>query len=130
MTRAPFTYGERRASRAFTGIDVSAPVAGFYRTKLRGGGMMVGIRLFYGPPLDPVTGEPLERSWRWQAHANGEPIDFHAVWPLCAASPIPEPEYHRLCRQQAWAQQHAPDSAYADPRRKRDPLSSNEVLPF
>jgi hypothetical protein len=64
------------------------------------------------------------------ARANGEPIDWLSVWPACAASPIPEAEYRRLSKQQAWAQQHAPDSAHADPKRRRDPLSSAEPLPF
>jgi hypothetical protein len=130
MSRAHRVYSASHEPRTFTGIDVSTPVAGYYRARLRSGGVWVGVHLYFGPPLDPVTGEELDRSHRWMARANGEPIAFLDVWPMCAASPIPEREYQRLTRQQAWAQQHAPDSAHADPRRRRDPLSTSEILPF
>ena len=43
------------------------PIPGFYRMRLRSGGQPVGVRVWFGPPADPVTGEELDRSWRWQA---------------------------------------------------------------
>lgn len=107
---------------------MTRPAEGHYRTKLRGGGVMVGVRIWFGPPADPVTGEELDRSWRWQAEANGEYVEIDDVWPVCAKQPISEADYYEYRAKQRWAQKHAPASAYADPRRRNDPLTS--LLPF
>lgn len=128
MTRALRTYGERTAQRAFTGLDVESPVAGFYKMRLRSGAVFAVVKVWFGPPNDPVTGEPLDRSWRWQAHANGELIPFEQAWPACARIPATEDDYRRAIQRQRWAQENAPGTAYADPRAKYDPLSS--PLPF
>ncbi len=129
MSRADITYANGGAARAVAGaVDVSEPVAGFYQGKLRSGGVLVGIRLWYGPPHDPVTGEEMDRSWRWQAEANGQPVDFNAVWPACAASPIAAEQYEFYAKRQRWAEKNAPDSSFADPRKRHDPL--NSLLPF
>ncbi|MDR2857260.1 MAG: hypothetical protein LBV50_05370 [Novosphingobium sp.] len=113
------------------GIDVTTPQAGFYRTRLTRGSVRVGVRLHHGPPLDPVTGEVLDRSWRWMADVNGEPFaDFDRIWPACAGEPISEQEYRRYCARQDWARDQAPDSAYARPGRRLDPLSTTSPLPF
>lgn len=132
MSRANRTYGERKpwVAPAGYGVDVTRPAEGFYRCKLRGGSVYVGIRIWYGPPLDPVTGEELDRGWRWQAQANGELIDLDDCWPVCADEPITAEECRTYCKRQEWARQHAPDSAFADPRKRYDPLDRNEVLPF
>jgi len=130
VSRAHRDYAERPA-RAFAvagAIDVSKPVEGFYRTKLRGRAVYCGVRIWYGAPLDPVTGEELDRSWRWQALANGEPVELDDVWPVCAANPISEQDYRIYCRRQQWARQNAPDSSFADPRKRHDPLTA--LLPF
>lgn len=130
MSRAARVYGDRSHGPVVVvgAVDVTTPVAGYYRTKLRGGGVLVGIRLWHGAPVDPVTGEELDRSWRWQAEANGEPLDFDRVWPGCAGDPITEQQYRGYVAQQRWAQQHAPDSSFADPRKRHDPLTA--LLPF
>lgn len=131
MSRAEITYGERREYRATAGIDVTVPQAGFFRMRLRAGGVMCGVQILHGPPLDPVTGEIMDRSHRWQAFVNGRYFDqFDRIWPVCAGEPISETEYRRYCARLRWAEEHAPDSAYADHTRKRDPLSINEPLPF
>jgi hypothetical protein len=130
VSRARIQYGDRHAFAASAGIDVSVPVAGFYRYRLGSGTIAGGVRIWYGPPLDPVTGEELDRSWRWQADFNGEPIDFDRCWPACTGDPITEVEYRRYCSRQNWARQHAPDSAYAEPGRRHDPLSAQAPLPF
>lgn len=112
-------------------ISASTPYAGFYRVRLSSGSVRVGVRLHYSPPLDPVTGEVLDRSWRWQAEVNGHPYDdFDRVWPMCAAEPITEIDYQRYCQRQGWARENAPRSSYAEPGRRRDPLSTVEPLPF
>lgn len=132
MTRRERIYADRVDTKVEVegAVDVSLPVAGFYRTKLRGDGVQCAVRIWHGQPNDPVTGELLDRSYRWQARVNGEPIDFDRVWPACAGEPISQAEYRTFVQRQAWAKQHAPKSAYADPRRKHDPLSSDTPPPF
>jgi hypothetical protein len=110
--------------------DVTKPVEGYFRFKLRSGGVYGGVRIFYGPPLDPVTGEELDRSWRWQALFNDEPIDFDTVWPGCTGQPLSEAEYRTYCARQRWAREHAGQSAYADPKRRLDLLNTQNPLPF
>ena len=132
VSRDAAPYAQMGASQAhYAGQDVSKPVAGFFRHRLRSGSIMVGIRIHYGPPLDPVTGEVLDRSWRWMADVNGEPFaDFDWVWPGCTGQPISEAEYGAYCRRKKWAEQNAPDSAYAQQGKRWDPLSASELLPF
>lgn len=120
-----------RAVSVTGATDVSRPVAGFFRTKLSSRSVAVGVRIHYGPPLDPVTGEELDRSWRWQAEVNGEPYgDFDRVWPACAGEPISEERYREYCARMEWARTNTPNSSYAEPGRRRDPLSTDEPLPF
>ncbi|MGF7152646.1 hypothetical protein [Novosphingobium gossypii] len=131
MSRAQRTYDEtRHFTPAARGVDVETPVAGFYRYRLGQGTVRGGVRLWYGPPHDPVTGEELDRSWRWQAEFDGEPIDFDRVWPACAKDPLTDAEYRALISRRAWARQHAPDSAYAQIGRRHDPLAASAPLPF
>ncbi len=124
-------YGERREWKAPAGygIRVDEPKAGFYRHRLGRGTVAVGVELRFGPPLDPVTGEELDRSWRWMAFVNGEPFDFERVYPACMRSPISTDEYKRLCARKAWAKEQAPESAYATGRRINR-LDPNHPLPF
>ncbi|MGE4321964.1 MAG: hypothetical protein AB7E60_02920 [Sphingobium sp.] len=116
-------YSQRRDVRA-EGFDPDTPIAGYYRFRMRSGGALCGVRIWHGAPLDPVTGEELDRSHRWQAQVNGDAISLERVWPKCAADPIPADEYRHLCTVQSWARDHAPDSPFADPRRKADPITS------
>lgn len=129
MSRATLIYGDQRATRRFEGVDVSEPVAGFYEGKVRANGVVAGIRIWYGPPADPVTGEELDRSWRWQAECNGLPIDFERVWPKNAGREITMARYQLHCAKTQWAKENNPDSAYADPRTK-DISALSEPVPF
>lgn len=132
MTRPDLDHTARQSGRvaAQGGIDVTTPVAGFYLCRLVKGGIRGAVRLYYGPPLDPVTGEELDRSWRWLAEFNGEPLPFDRVWPGCAGDPISEGDYRRYVARQRWARENSPESSYAEPGRKHDPLSPNTPLPF
>jgi hypothetical protein len=132
MRRDATPYAERkvRPVAVHGAVDVTTPQAGWYRFRLRSGGIRGAVRIWHGPPHDPVTGEELDRSWRWQAEYLGEPIDFDRCWPTCASEPITEIDYNRLCLRADWARNHAPDSAYADPSRKHDALSAQSPLPF
>lgn len=129
MAREHIDYRAPDVDSARTGgFDPDEPIAGFYRMHLRFGGVKVGIRIWYGPPHDPETGEEMDRSWRWQAEANGRPIDLERAWPQCADDPIDEAEHRYLAGLQAWAEREAPDSPHANPRRLINRLTA--PLPF
>lgn len=128
MTRSATPYNTRGEAHPFEGFDASVPVAGYYRFRMHGGAVWGVVRIWHGPPLDPVTGEELDRGWRWQANFNGEPIDVERVWPVCAKHPTDYENYDRAIARQQWAQEHAPDSAYADPQARLDRISA--PLPF
>ena len=98
--------------------------------KLTSGGVYGAVRIWHGQPPDPVTGELLDRSLRWQATFNGNPIDIDRVWPACGREPIDLKEAKRLIEQAEWAKECAPDSAYATPRARIDRLSRKTPLPF
>jgi len=121
MSRAVMDYSAARVAPTVEAFDpdreADAPVAGFYRAKLNARGVAVGIRIWFGQPLDPVTGEELDRSLRWQAQCNGRPIEMDRVWPQCGRQPIDADEYAYLSRLQDWGEQHAPSSPEADPRK-------------
>jgi len=131
VSRAHISYADARpAPHVFEGASVSEPEAGFFRYRLVSGGVIGGVRIWYGPPLDPVTGEEMDRSWRWQAEFDGEPVDLDRVWPDCVGRPISEDEYRALVARREWAREHAPHSAYAERTRRHDPLSSETPMPF
>lgn len=131
MSRAEITYADASSSVApVAGISVETPVAGFYRFRLGRDTVRGGVRIWFGPPSDPDTGEVLDRYWRWQAEFDGEPIDFDRCWPACAKEALTEADYRALINRRAWARQHAPDSAYAKIGGRHDPLSSAAPLPF
>jgi hypothetical protein len=131
--RSGHNYGDSKEWAAPTGygVNVERPTVGFYKLKLSRGTVLRAVHLWYGPPADPVTGEELDRSWRWQAMLDdGALIDFERVWPVCAGDPITEQEFKRCVARVEWARQHAPASGYAHRGRRRDPLSLSEPLPF
>lgn len=104
--------------------DAAVPTAGYYRMRLVRGGIFVAVRIWHGPPHDPVTGDEMDRGWRWQATCNGKYIDLDRVWPKCGWEPIDEAEHDYLSRLQSWATKHAPSSPQADPTRRIDLLSA------
>lgn len=125
MTRKPLSYADAaQPVRSFEGFDVEKPIEGYYRMKLVSGGVYGVVRVWYGAPLDPITGEEMDRSWRWQAAWNGELIDFERAWPACAKLPATEADYRVAIRRQEWARQHAPTSGYADGRTRHNPLDA------
>ena len=116
MSRAPLNYSARSFAQV-DGFNPDAPIAGFYRMRLVSGGVFVGVRIWHGAPLDPETGEEMDRSHRWQASANGKPIDLERVWPRCAGEPINGNEYAYLTALGDWARDHAPASPFARPNQ-------------
>lgn len=131
MTRAHLNYAESRAEQAFEGLDVTTPAPGFFKIKLSRDTVLRAVRIWHGPPADPVTGELLDRSWRWQAELDdGALVDFDRVWPACAKDPITEVEWKRCKARTDWAREHAPNSAFAERGVKIDLLSRDTPLPF
>lgn len=126
-------YNQRRAftARADYGAVSDTPEAGFYLMRFGMGQIATALRIWHGPPHDPWTGEEMDRGWRWQAQAaDGEMLEIDHVWPRCAKRPITEAEFDARKKRHAWAKQAAPESSYADRRRKYDPLSKHTPLPF
>lgn len=99
-------------------IDI--PEAGFYRTKLARGGPWCGVRIWFGAPPDPETGELLDRSHRWQAEINGNACDIDAVWPHVAGRFIDKAEYEYLVALSKHAKTYAPEMPEAEPTRGID----------
>lgn len=130
MTRNAALYRDGAAVRdGFEGLDPDVPIAGWYRFRLRSGGAAVGVRLLYGPPLDPDTGAEMDRSWRWMCFVNGVYADdFARYWPACGKDPITQAEHDHLAKVQQWAVAHAPGSGLDDPRRKLDSLTTPLVF--
>jgi hypothetical protein len=125
MAREAISYTAPHAvGRVFEGHDADEPVTGFYRMRLRSGGVYVGVSIWHGLPLDPATGDEMDRAPCWNARINGEWANIETVWPRCAGDPIGAREYAHLCAQQDWGRKNIPDSAIADPTKRIDPLSS------
>lgn len=122
MARATLDYAARRAPAArAAGFDPDAPVSGFYRHRLRAGAVYVAVRIWFGEPREPWTGEVMDRAPRWNASVNGQWIEVEEVWPVCADAPISAQEAAYLTSLQAWGAEHG-HAAIADPRRRLDPL--------
>ncbi|QEH79910.1 hypothetical protein EIK56_17935 [Sphingomonas sp. C8-2] len=134
MSRPDLIYAAPGAARAqATGFDPDAPIPGYYRMRLRSGGVFVAIRIWFGQPpnhehaIDPTTARVLDRSYRWQATANGEIIPLDRVWPQCAADPIDEAEARRLVNLQRWGETEG-HAAVADATLRADP--NHTPIPF
>lgn len=96
-------------------LIVDQPQEGFFRTRLVRGGPFVPVMIWFGPSHDPETGEPCDRSPRWQALRNGDECDASEVWNWCAGNPITEAEYRHLLAVKDWAVRHAPNEPEAQP---------------
>lgn len=129
MTRSSRPYAEGGdTSRSYDGFSTDTPTAGYYRMKLRMGAMPVGIRIWHGPPHDPITGEVMDRSFRWQAEINGCETELEKVWPKCARERIDKAEYDYMSERAKWASENAPNSPQADPYQRIDLMTA--PLPF
>lgn len=106
---------------------VDQPVAGFYRRRLVKNGPWVAVLIVHGRPRDPVTGEELDRSPRWQAWLDGKEVDVFQVWPECSGAPIDKAEYLHLRNVSDWAREHAPYAPEAQPRQS---INHNKLPPI
>lgn len=103
---------------------------GYFLGKLVPGGVEVAFYVWLGPPLDPVTLEPLDRSWRWQVAINGEPVldqglysdrDAYTagpmIWRAVGCREITEQTYREYSERFAWVKEHRPGLPEAHPER-------------
>ncbi len=102
--------------------DIGKPEPGFFQIRKVRGGPFVGARLIYGPPSDPETGEPLDRSHEWETWIDGRLVRDPSPDPVAAGvyrvwtfgTPIAEAEYQFLVDHRAWARTNASDSPEAN----------------
>jgi len=110
-----------RATSAKTPPRIDQPVVGFYRMKLGRRCPWVPVRFQFGPPPDPETGEPLDRSWRWQAFVCGnladDPFD---IWTRCCGQPITRAEYRYMIDLGRYAVKYDPGLPQAAPDKPID----------
>lgn len=101
----------------------------FYRMRLVKAGPLCGIKIWYGPPVDPADGLPMwERPYMHRCAVNGvdTPIDDVAPWiadgtgDTTRGDEIDEAEYLYFVEQRLWAVTHAPDDPAAKPRSRVD----------
>jgi hypothetical protein len=119
-------YSKPLPPRRGPSYDTEIPVAGHYLVKLRKGGPPVALRLWWGPPLDPETGEPMDRAPRWNCMLNGvQPVDVADYWPGCAKLPISAAEHDRIATLSKTQDRASP---FYDPLRSIDRLKA--PLPF
>jgi hypothetical protein len=112
-------------------------VEGFYLIQSsRGRRVAVPLRVWFGAPCDPETGEELDRPWRWQILVafnllGDEPLRVGAlrideltdIWPMCQRWPIDEVEYRYRLERASWAADYDPDDAHAVIGGRIDPMT-------
>lgn len=110
----------------------------FYRVRYTRGGAWCGLKVWFGPPVDPDTGDELDRSWRWQVEFNGRLSDEPERWllhfnhdgtPVIAGNETTAADYRYLAELHSWATKYAPSDPYADPRKKID-MNAIEPIKF
>lgn len=118
----------RKQAVRFLQLHGDTPIEGYYRFKLVKGGHPVGIRIWFGQPLDPDTRELMDRALRLNAECNGDAIDIDRVWPWCGTDPIDAQEYKYYCGLAYWAKINAPLSPQANTKQPVNLLTA--PLPF
>ena len=117
-------------------------VEGYYL--LRSAGRVdIPIRIWFGAPLDPDTGELLDRSPRWQVRVYGidasdpeyppliygRPMEkIEDVWPKCARWPTSEADYRYRVERAEWAEQYDAADPFGTKSGKVDHMTA--PLPF
>lgn len=95
------------------------------------------VKVWHGQPADPETGEPLDRSLRWQVVLSGAEVDPMTVLIETYSQPvsavlkghaITKEDYDHMLEVHTWAVQHSPQSPEANPRKAIDLMTA--PLPF
>lgn len=99
------------------------------------------VRIMFDAPVDPDTGEALDRSPRWRVLIGGVEVDeepfwlggvqFQTMtdfWPRCKMEPIDAQEYEYRMQRQAWASDYDPYDPFGTPGGRINPMTA--TLPF
>ena len=60
--------------------NAGPPKPGYFRIRLARRGPWVPAEIREELPIDPLTGEVMDRSFPIQGYINGEPADYQRVW--------------------------------------------------
>lgn len=116
--------------------DPDGFVAGFYLHNRRGH-VAMPVRVWFGPQVDPVTGEEADRSWRWNITIAGDSLvdderdpgfspiaRLDDVWPRCrgAATTISETAYRQA--RVEYARAADPNDPFGHPQGRLDLLTA------
>lgn len=107
---------------------------GYYRWERRGA-VPLPVRVWFGPPICPDTGEELDRSHRWQVTVDGREVGqpgaplLEWFWPKCKAVPVDKAEHDYLIAMAAHARRHDPYSPFGQVNGKIDLLSATIPTP-
>lgn len=95
----------------------------------------VPVRLWFGAPRDPETGEELDRAPRWHVEVggilwDGQPLDVRGftvetldqIWPIARREPTTLADYAFRVDAAEWAEQFAPHEPHAGGRA--DPMTA------
>lgn len=104
------------------------PQPGHFKLRLCKGGPFVAASISFAPSTDPETGEPLDRSWHWEATIAGSLVaDPSPSWVRAGVdrvwlfgTPIDKAEHDFLLSAAAWDRAHAPDAPMANPQKPVD----------
>lgn len=88
----------------------------------------IPIRIWFGPPADPLTGEPMDRSPRWHFEIGGKlygsddppmlggrAVDedgLDRMWPKSSRWPSDAEEYAYLVSRREWARENDEDDPH------------------
>lgn len=128
MIPEPFT-------RARSGADPL--IEGFYLLRLtRARRVDIPVRIWFGAPRDPETGEELDRSHRWQIQVGfrlleDEPLsiggirvdDITDIWPRVARDPIDEVDYRYRLERAEWAVNNDENDPFSQLGGRIDPMT-------
>lgn len=100
------------------------------------------IRIWWGPPLDPDTGEEMDRSPRWQIAVGGvlllddQPVEISGativnlsdIWPQALSHPIERARYEYLIARADWAADYDVNDPYGSTSGRIDPMTASLPL--
>lgn len=107
----------------------------YYRVRRVKAGPLVPCKIWFGPPLDPVTGEEMDRAPRWQVEVSGKLIDdpfsvVHLIGnqePIIKGEQISKEEFEFLLSDAQWCREYEPDAPEANPTK---PIDLNKMAPI
>ncbi len=106
-----------------------ASIPQYYAVRLVRGGVRVGVKVWRGPIMDPVTHEALDRGDRWQVEVNGEQVEPFSIIieldgvsgePVIKGERISITEYDYIKSVAAWAKTPGVDAPESEPRKAID----------